>query len=950
MSKSKSTQHIFFQDRIVFLDIETTGLNSETEKIIEIGAIAVENDIVKERFSTLINPGKPLPLIIQRLCGLTDADLIDAPILSDITDALKQFMADSPVVAHNSNFEASFFKSNGLPEPLLWLDSLVPATLLRPDLDEHNLERLIYETDIRDREIHRGLQDAEDTFEVLLRLCHCNALPPDFWASMKQLLLPPHNGWVFLFERLCLFAEDSSFLVATRTHDSLRDKVKINQVIAFDDSNALDNIFGPDGVLAGIEGFHHRPGQYKMAREVADTLETERIQMIEAGTGSGKSMAYLVPAALYALRNDQRVAVSTETRNLQHQLANQELPRINKLLGNVLRWAVLKGRENYICPFRVAERINNIDLTDSPDDRFLLAALKATLFHPDAIGDLDHFSYRVIVRAEQGFAIKASIRNTGRHCGPHCRYESQCPYNRALIKASNAHILVVNHALSLMWPSHYPEVSRFVFDEAHNLEEAATSVFGEIVTYDTLSTLKSILLHPQNGWFPRMRRSQKAMKALETNTVLNDFEKAAVLVESYESLLQGTLETIETRIVAERHITEAEMDDPDIVLSFAFAIDDRDKSRRLRDGVQAVLKDLTTFFKDILELLNSVASCSAEFPTELGHETDTIIDSLAEIAEFLVRFTETKKHGYVYSVHYEHKDTESTFELREQPIDVAWIMNRYIWSKVSTALLTSATLTTAEHGGEATTRFLKNRLGYYMIAKERRKDDCIIDSPFRYSRQMLAVQPRSLPVLNFNDPYPYLQTHREIIQEVIRFFGGKTLILMTSSKRQKILGDWLESDLEPDRIVVFQQGSSSREALVRAKKRDKKSVLIGVKSFWEGVDIPGEALQVVTIEKIPFIPLDDPLLKARMKAYGGNFWNGFIYYRLPLALIRLRQGIGRLIRNETDSGVVLFLSSQVKPSYREQVKAVFPSPLIDWYEWPAMFAKIRERFPCEGDS
>lgn len=948
MSKSESTQYIFFQDRIVFLDIETTGLNSKTEKIIEIGAIAVENDTVSERFSSLINPGKPLSLKIQRLCGLTDSDLINAPILSDITDTLKQFMADSPVVAHNSDFEASFFKSNALPEPVLWLDSLVPATLLRPDLEEHNLERLISETGIRDREIHRGLQDAEDTFEALLRLCCSNALPPDFWASMKQFLLAPHNGWAFLFERLRLFSVDLQIPVALNTSHISQDKTEINRVIAFDDQDALESIFSSDGVLAGIAGFHYRPGQYKMAREVADTLETERIQMIEAGTGSGKSMAYLVPAALYALRNGHPVAVSTETRNLQHQLSSQELPRINKLLGNILCWVVLKGRENYICPFRVAERIHNIDLNDSPDDRFLLAALKATLLHPDAVGDLDHFSYRVSIRAEQGFAIKASIRNTGRHCGPHCRYESQCPYNRALKKASSAHILIVNHALSLKWPLHYPEVSRFIFDEAHNLEEAATSVFGEIVTYNTLSALKSILTHPRNGWFPRMRRSKKAMKTLQVKSAIDIFEKAAVLVESYESHQQRTLEIIETRIVAERHMTKAEMDDPDIVLSYAFAIDDLDKPRRLRSGVLAVLKDLTTFFKNILDLLNPMAAYSGKFPIDLSHDTDSLIDNLTEIRDFLERFIKTEKSGFVYSVHFERKDDESTFELREQPIDVARIMNRYIWSKVNTALLTSATLTTAEHGGEASTRFLKNRLGYYMIGKEKRKDDCIIDSPFRYPRQMLAVQPADLPVLDFNDPYSYLKKHREIIREVIRHFGGRTLVLMVSSRRRDILGDWLESDLELDRIVVLQQSSSSRESLIRVMRRDEKSVLIGVKSFWEGVDIPGEALKVVTLEKIPFVPADDPLLKARMKAYGGNSWNGFYYYRLPLALIRLRQGIGRLIRNETDSGVVLFLSSQIKPSYREQVKAVFPSHLIDWYEWPVLFAKIQERFPCKG--
>jgi ATP-dependent DNA helicase DinG len=949
MSKSDTYQHVFFQDRIVFLDIETTGLNPETDRIIEIGAIAVENDIVTDRFSTLINPGKPLPLVIQRLCGLTDGDLREAPSLPDITDALQRFLADSPVVAHYSDFEASFFKSHGLPKPVYWLDSLVPATLLRPDLTEHNLERLICETGLREWEIHRGLQDAEDTFQVLLSFCRSNALPADFWSLMQRLLQPPHNGWSFLFDRLESFSRRSPARPAEKVLSAQQAKKEIASVSP-SEPDALHSIFCLDGVLAGMEGMRYRPGQYTMAREVACTLEAECIQVIEAGTGSGKSLAYLVPAALHALRNGYPVAVSTETRNLQHQLANHELPRVDKLLGNTLRWVVLKGRENYICHYRVAERIRNIDLSDSPDDRFLLAALQAALLHPDATGDMDHFSYRVCNRAEQGSVITASIRNTGKHCGSHCRYESQCPYNRTLRQAASAHILIVNHALSLRWPEHYPDVSRFIFDEAHNLEDTATSVFGETVTFFTLAALNSTLLHSRNGWFPRMRRSTAAMECLQANAVTGTFDNAAVLAGTYGSLLQRTLEIIESRIAAERHWKTGDASHPDAVFAYSFAIDELDISKRLRNGVLTVLQNLTVFFTDILDLLSRVAACSGEFPVELKHDTYSLIDSLVDIRDFLVRFTATEKLGYVYSVHYEHKDTLSTFELREEPINVARIMNRYIWSRLNAAVLTSATLTTATWTNEPSTHFFKYRLGYFFIDPVKQKRDCIISSPFNYRRQMVAVQPAGLPEMDICDPGPILQKHREIIREVSRHFGGRTLVLMVSSSRQAILGNWLETDLEPDRILVLKQGSRSRDALVRSMRQNEQSVLIGVKSFWEGVDIPGDSLQVVTIEKIPFAPPNDPLIKARLKTYGDNFWKGFLNYMLPLALIRLRQGIGRLIRSETDSGVVLFLSHRAKPSYRRQVEAVFPSPLIAEHVWPVIFAQIQERFPCKGDS
>ncbi|MBN1296259.1 ATP-dependent DNA helicase, partial [bacterium] len=683
---------------------------------------------------------------------------------------------------------------------------------------------------------------------------------------------------------------------------------------------AIRSILGPGGRIAMDGGFRHRPQQVEMSCAVAETLNSGTFRIIESGTGTGKTVAYLVPAALSALRGGGPVAVSTFTRALQQQIAERELPRVDRLVGGGLRWTILKGRENYVCPARLDARVRQPAWDDTAGDRLMLAVLVCAVFRAGASGDLDDISYWVQQQSKKSSQLFAEIRISGSMCDAACRFRSQCPYMCTLNRALSAHILVVNHALAMRWPVTYPAVTRFIFDEAHNLEDVATSVYGQAVTGAQMRRFLQWLADPKDGLVARAGM-QEAAQILQSGKACIDAMIGAVdqvAIGSMRSLPDGK---------PVRHL----------IWHRAFGTVDSPES--MRRVIAPRCRDLLGFWNRLRTMIGKRAQAKP-VSTVPDADWEMARETLDRFCGLLERMLDRPEPMYLYSVQYEIDGECAECTWNEAPVSVAELVKNNLWDRLYAAVLTSATMTV-----NGKPHFFMSRLGLYFVSEQRRMDPVIVDSPFPYNRLMLAIHPAGLPDVAYDHPETGLLVHRSIIRQGVRYLRGRTLVLMASSRRMAILGGWLDTDLAAEGIEVLIQGRGSRDQLVNAFRADRGSLLMGLRSFWEGIDIPGPALRMVMIEKVPFQPVDEPLVKARMKAVEN--WSripGFLAYLLPLALIQLRQGIGRLVRSDTDDGVVVLLNRPISAMYRRQVAAMFPVPLITDRVWEGAFQLIRSFF------
>ena len=370
---------ILFQGRYAFIDIETTGLDPKTDAIIEIGVSIIEDDREVDSYQTLIDPGnRPVPLRVQRLTGIQPSDLRGGPALSQAIDELKRLVGSSACIAHNADFERTFFHRAGFT-PAVWMDSILCASLLVPHLGSMALESLLRASGLRHTESHRGLDDARDTFRVLLHGARNCGLSKNAWKQILSILEPIDDPWLPFLRRVASSAGSGRL----RQREGNRPSGSCDAL-----AEPAAEAFLRGGIIERILELSHRPGQATMAEAVEYTLENNGKRMIEAGTGSGKSLAYLYPAVRTAIRNRERIAVTTHTKLLQHQIADRELPRLRAVFP-ALKWATVKGRDNYLCLTALDTRIAGLDLLTDPADRWILAVMIAFGAHPDSSGELD---------------------------------------------------------------------------------------------------------------------------------------------------------------------------------------------------------------------------------------------------------------------------------------------------------------------------------------------------------------------------------------------------------------------------------------------------------------------------------------------------------------------------------------------------------------------------------
>ncbi len=669
------------------------------------------------------------------------------------------------------------------------------------------------------------------------------------------------------------------------------------------DTEDLARMFETGGLFeSSMEGYEQRPQQVSMVRSVAGAFNDGEVLLVEAGTGTGKSLSYLTPALLWAVRNDQRVVVSTNTRNLQEQLFYKDLPFLLENLGLPFRATLLKGRSNYLCLDRWRQ------VTRRPADHLTAEEREAAI--PLAVwaretqtGDIsEHAGFN----RGAGAGLWEKINGEGTAC-PRCVFKEACFVNRVRRAAMASHVVIINHALLFAdLQSDHAVLSRYshlIIDEAHNLERAA-------VQHLTLEV---------GGW--RMRRVLGRMHAPEWGGtgVLAGLDrlatKAAENLEWKSPLAAGTRMAIDRITEVNRRIEDFFR----IASDEAFGQSDDGSARRtklryraedeyagiLRSSARVLIEGLAGLRESLGMLhatLDQVHDSWLDDRESRGNAIVAAMDFCTEMEEALFVLTEASEGERVYWVEATRSQPMSCV-LTAAPLRVADRLHDDLFRPLRTAVLTSATLTVGDRFD-----YQIERLGLDRI-DPRRLQVQGIGSPFDYADQVLVCVPAAFPTPR-SDAFQ-TEVSRLILDLVVSTMRS-TLVLFTSYTQLNRTFQDIEPDLAEHGVAVLAQGTSGpRSALLDRFRRSDTAVLLGTDSFWEGVDVPGKALEMVILVKLPFAVPTEPLVQAQVERLEDAGRNSFFEYQVPEAVIKFRQGFGRLIRSTRDYGVVTILDQRV---------------------------------------
>ena len=941
------------------MDLETTGYDNESERIIEIGAVRVRlgDDgavTLGERFVTFVDPGRELSRTITRLTGIVNADLVGAlPPESAVAEFTRFAFRDGVpwLLGHNVGFDVAFLERSGMPIGAERIDTAELASIVLPSAPSYALQRLAADAAITPVSAHRALDDAITSALVLGHLARiARGLPPlvlsEIAAVSALLGIAPAN-----------FFQDAA-ANATRNawnQDGISHADEAREVTRTDDARevppgdeargvslgaagegrgvprdprareipreassaggreaasastdsvgdaaspafTVESAFAPDGPLAtSMHGYEDRPEQRELAAAIERTLADGGALVAEAGTGVGKSIAYIVPL-LGAAAVGERGIVSTHTLPLQDQLVRKDIPAVQAALGTEVKVAVLKGRANYLCPRRW--QIFRGAVATREEARLL----SKTLVWRSATETGDRAELNLMSgESELWSRISANDESCDqRRCK---RTPGGCYLQRAREAAAEAAIVVVNHALLLqdarMRGALLPQAENLVVDEAHRLEDVATDAFGLELSE------------------PRLRRDlARASHSLAVTSALRDPARAQG-AERIRAEVQRALERTDELFVSLARLLATPAgpaEDRVRVTAGLRASDDRWlpvelAGERLADALAGI-------------------GFGAESLAGLGGDEDELAElatAMADIAAARNTIDRGVHKPRDNDIVWVDRDNDGALVLHVAQTHLGGVLRRRLVDAHRSVVLTSATLAVA-----GSFEFAVDRFGIRDIA-----DTISVGSPFDHRRQALLVLPDDIALPGEER---FAEDAARTIDGVARALGGRTLVLFTAHRTLRDVAARLGA-LEQEGLAVLVQGvDGSRRALLE-RFAQGRAVLLGTQSFWEGVDLPGDILRCVVIARLPFSVPDDPLIQGRAERYD----DPFAEFQLPQAALRLRQGFGRLIRTKSDYGAVVLLDRRVvTKDYGEVLLASLPDARTETLACDAIARRVQE--------
>lgn len=928
--RAQATDFGPLEEDFVMLDTETTGLSFRDCELIEIAAARISGKQVVERLQTFVNPRRPIPPEIQRLTGIRAIDVADAPSAEEAVAQLADFVAGCPVVAHNATFDRTFIEKvrGGREVSDTWIDSLALSRIALPRLSSHRLSDMA-EAFGCDSVTHRAMDDVDALCGMwpvmLMGLCD---LPSGLMATLANM----HEDveWPFrpLFSYLAqeFGAPDEGFSLKAARHELLASVESTTRTDAAEltaegplDAPSRDWVqaaFAPQGLLAQLyDAYEHRGEQEAMALEVRDALATSTHRAIEAGTGVGKSMAYLVPAIAFAQQNGITVGVATKTNALTDQLVAHELPALDQALPQGVNFVSLKGYDHYPCLNHLQRATNQeLPLDKVPQNRFsdsapqdMLTALAVTYAHvcQSVDGDLDTLGIR------WRFVPRSMLTTTSHDCQrTRCPFfPHECMVHGARRRAASADVVVTNHSLLLRnvdAEGHIlPPIRHWIVDEAHGFEAEARRQWAiEVTGVD-------------------VRQSFEKLGGAQTGTIHTLFGQ---LNGKEGATLPARLLTKLAASASRAQVSTADLFETLHELGSAAGpsggydaqtlwIDDSLRQTpewaALSESMVQAADRLEQSAKDAAETVEALADVAPQ----LGADLKEASSFLQDLCDALVLINEGEDHTYVYSARLmrHHRDIASEALVAEK-VDVGSDLAARWLPEMMSVVFTSATMAV----GSSFEHF-ERAVGLSQLGRSMHKS-LQLSSSFDFDHNMSVVVARDMPAPGTR---PYLDALEDLLYDVHVSMGGSVLTLFTNRREMERVHDALAPRLAAVGLEVdCQERGSSPRRLRERFMADKSRSLMALRSFWEGFDAAGDTLRCVVITKLPFANPNDPLVRERDLREDRAWWR----YSLPEAVLSVKQAAGRLIRTANDAGVVVFADSRVvSKRYGQQFVRSMPS-------------------------
>jgi DNA polymerase III epsilon subunit family exonuclease len=923
----------------VAIDVETTGLEAGVDEIIEVAAVKFRTDEVLETFSQLVKPRHSLPLKITRLTGISAESLADAPRFSEIAPDLVRFVKSYPLVGHSVGFDIRMLQAQGMRFAQPAYDTFDLATLLMPKAPAYRLGTLAATLGVVHDAAHRALSDADATRQVFLHLLtRIEAL--DLAALSEISRLTARMNWPLrdLFGEIerakakVVFVENppesvvsSPLSVANRhglrttDHGQAAIPLKPTGNAEPIDVDAVQHFFAPDGPLGlAFAGYEQRPQQVEMAEAVARAFNQGDNLMVEAGTGTGKGLAYLVPAAMFAAQRGERVVISTNTINLQDQLFFKDIPALQQIMAGGWEMgdrgretpagpqpptpnsqlpftaALLKGRGNYLC----LRRYKQLRTDGRLEDEEVRTLLKVQLWLPTtSTGDKAE-----LLLMDRENTAWGRINVTPETCiGPRCPEFNECFFYQARRAAEAAHLVVVNHALMLADLSAeamvLPKYDHIVIDEAHNVEDVATDQFGFEVDQTRLLEFLDDLFQSGGANISGGLVADLPKHFRESAATQGDMDKATGVAQAIGPAVTRGRESVYdcfNRLMAFM-VQEAEVSTYDPRLRLVASV----RRNPAWAEIERAWENLSLHLTAIGDGLGKLEALLADLKDADLLEYDALLLRVQSLKRYA---TEVRIYiGYIINGGNEelitwltHDRARDALTLSAAPLSVADLLRANLFEQKATTVLASATLSVGADFG-----YIKERIGLS------EPEELLLDSPFDYTKQALVYIPQDIPEPNQKGYQPALE---EALIALCTATGGRALVLFTANSALRQTYRAIQEPLEAQEIAVLGQGiDGSRRALLERFKEFPRTVLLGTTSFWEGVDVVGDALSVLVIAKLPFSVPTDPIFAARSE----GFADPFNEFGVPQSILRFKQGFGRLIRSKEDRGIVAVLDKRL---------------------------------------
>ncbi|WP_347549879.1 ATP-dependent DNA helicase DinG [Pseudalkalibacillus hwajinpoensis] len=915
-------------NRYTIIDFETTGNSPKNgDKIIQIGLAVVEDGSIVERYASFVNPEQRLPPFIQQLTGITDDDVKDAPLFEEVAPELLKRLDGAYFVAHNVRFDLNFMnaeldESGYEPFSGPIIDTVELARILLPTAEAYKLSWLADHLSITHENPHQADSDAEVTAELLLYLFDkLNDLPIVTLHQLAELAARLYSDIEVVLNEMIeqkqlVIEPEGNFEVfrdiAMKRQEELKEIEPMKEPILFEE--AQKDL--ADRMAQIIPGFEVRKGQSDMMKQVALAFEQNQHALIEAGTGIGKSLGYLLPGVVHAKNTGKPVVVSTHTIQLQEQLLQRDIPFLRDILPFEFGATIIKGRSNYLDLTRFEQQLYRVE-DDNYDTILTKAQILIWLLETD-YGDVEELN---LSSGGKLFwqQVKSDAAVSANHRSP---WFSRDFYHRRKRFSMNADLIISNHALlfSDLINEHQllPAYQQAVIDEAHHLEDIATEFFG--VKTDYFAIIQGFVrmgLKDGDGLYGKI---VSILKDLES-----DVQEYKVEIDAYVKTILGDLDELFRML---HRYVQKNINRSNEIGRLSYRL--TEESGPAWEAIQEAAHRLVFYLKDLDKVLKKLEKEFDLKEDELTREQlnaaadfkgihASVLEELAKVDYLLLQ----ENNNDVKWVEIDPKGALNSAFLFSRPVEVGTVLSSEYFGKKKSILLTSATLTVRNSFD-----YMVKRLGLEEFGPIVER----YESPFDYSEQARLMIPTDLPMIKDVSDAQFVEHITDAILQIARVTRGRMLVLFTSYDMLRKAHHRMKELIEHDELTLISQGvdSGSRVRLTKNFKESDEAILFGTSSFWEGVDIPGEDLSCLIIVRLPFSPPDNPVFQARSEQLKESGGNPFMELSLPEAIIRFKQGFGRLVRSQRDRGAVFVFDRRIISTRygRSFVKSLPEVPLL----------------------